>query len=150
MSIPRFGFSGEWTNLPSALVPTDSALINRGDVLYRVTGAQMLRNTVTVVTSSSGTATFDWSLGDYFTITLSEDVTTITISNTPGSGFGTTIAIEITQDSTARTVAWPASFRWEGGSAGAVSTGNGDVDLLILTTFDNGTTWDATLSNDRS
>lgn len=150
MSIPRYGVSGEWANLTGSLIPADSLLINRGDVIYRATGAQMLRNTVTAVTSSSGTATFDWSLGDYFTITLSENVTTITISNTPGSGFGTTIAIEITQDSTARTVAWPASFRWEGGSAGAVSTGNGDVDLLILTTFDNGTTWDATLSNDRS
>lgn len=150
MSIPRYGFSGEWSNLASALIPGDSLLINRGDLLYRATGAQILRNTVTAVTSSSGTATFDWSLGDYFTITLSENVSTVTISNAAGSGFGMSISIQITQDSTARTVAWPASFIWEGGTAGTVSTGSGEVDLLVLTSMDNGTTWHATLSNNRS
>ena len=54
--------------------------------------------------------------------------------------------VRIAQDSTARAVAWPASFKWAGGLAGSVSTGSGAIDVLALTTFDNGTTWDATLA----
>lgn len=105
------------------------------------------RQTVTAETSSSGVVDFDWSNGDYHTLTLSENVSSITFSNLPGAGNGATMMIRITQDSTARTVTWPSSFRWEGGVAGAVSTGSGAVDVLAITTFDNGTTWVATLVN---
>ena len=54
--------------------------------------------------------------------------------------------IRITQDSTPRTVGWPASFKWAGGVPGAVSTASGAVDVLAITTFDNGTNWQATLA----
>lgn len=106
-----------------------------------------LRNDVTAITSSSGVANIDYSAGDYFTIALTENVTSITFSNLPGSGKGATLALRITQDSTPRTVAWPASFDWSG-SAPSVSTGSGDVDLLIITTFNNGTAWLANLAKD--
>lgn len=104
------------------------------------------RNTVTAVTASSGTVTLDYALGEYFTHTLTANVTTLAFSNLPGSGKGATIMLRITQDTTPRTFAWPASFKWAGGSAGAVSTGSGAIDLLAITTFDNGTTWRATLA----
>jgi hypothetical protein len=105
-------------------------------------------NTVTAVTSTSGVVDIDCSLGDYFTLALSENVTSITFSNLPGSGVGASKMLRITQDSTPRTVAWPASFKWEGGVAGVVSTGSGDVDVLAITSFDNGTAWMATLAKD--
>lgn len=103
------------------------------------------RSTVTAL-ATSGTVNIDASLGDYFTLALSGNVTSITFSNLPGSGHGASLMIRITQDSTARTVAWPASFKWAGGAAGSVSTGSGAVDVLAITTFDNGTTWNATLA----
>lgn len=103
------------------------------------------RNAVTAVTSSSGTLTLDYESGDYFTVTLSENVTTLTLSNLPGSGKGATLALRITQDSTAHTFAWPASFKWSG-AAPAVSTGSGAVDLLIITSFNSGTSWQANLA----
>lgn len=110
------------------------------------------RNTVTAITSTAGAvAAIDYALGDYFTLALSENVTSWAgFSNLPGAGKGCTIMVRITQDATPRTVAWPASFKWAGGSAGVVSTGAGDVDVLALTTFDNGTTWQATLAKDFS
>lgn len=101
---------------------------------------------VTALSSSSGVVNLDCSLGDYYTLALTENVTSITFSNLPGSGHGASKMIRITQDSTARTVAWPASFKWAGGSAGAVSTGSGAVDVLAISTFDAGTTWRATLA----
>jgi len=107
------------------------------------------RSTVTALSISTGVVNIDCSLGDYFTLALTANVTSITFSNLPGSGKGASLMFRITQDSTARTVTWPASFRWEGG-APSVSTGSGEVDLLAITTFDNGTTWDATLSKGRA
>lgn len=106
--------------------------------------------TVSALTISAGVVNIDCSLGDYFTLALNANVTSITFSNTPGSGKGASKMIRITQDSTARTVAWPASFKWEGGSPGSVSTGSGVIDLLAISTFDNGTAWQATLSKARA
>ncbi|MBV7475405.1 DUF2793 domain-containing protein [Pseudoxanthomonas sp. PXM05] len=105
-----------------------------------------VKNAVTAVTPAAGVATIDCSLGDYFTIAPTANITSIVFTNLPGSGKGATKMIRFTQDTTPRTVSWPASFKWAGGIAGAVSTGSGAVDVLAITTFDNGTTWDATLA----
>lgn len=115
-------------------------------VWYQRKTGQALSNAVTAVTSSSGTTTLDCSLGDYFTTTLTEN-TTIAITNAPPSGSGRTIMLQITQHaSAAKTVSWPASFKWAGASAGTVSTTLSAVDVLALTSFDQGTTWRATLA----
>lgn len=103
---------------------------------------------VTALTSSAGVVDIDLGKGKYFTLALTENITSITFSNLSGAGYGDSIILRITQDATARTVAWPASFRWEG-AAPAVSTASGAVDLLALSTLDNGTKWDATLSKGR-
>ena len=105
----------------------------------------MSRDTVTAL-ATSGSVAVDFALGDYFTLALAGNVSGFTFSGLPGSGKGGSLMIRITQDSTARTVAWPASFKWAGGVAGSVSTASGEVDVLAITTFDNGTTWDATLA----
>lgn len=104
------------------------------------------RSAVSALTISSGVVNIDCALGDYFTLTLNANVTSITFSNLPASGHGASLMVFITQDSTPRTVAWPASFKWAGGSAGAVSTGSGAKDVLAISTFDAGTAWKATLA----
>lgn len=106
------------------------------------------RSAVTALTSSAGVVTVDYAAGDYFTLALTENVTGWTFSNLPGSGHGARLAVRITQDTTARTVAMP--WYWEGGVAGVVSTGSGDIDLLLLSTFDNGATWLARMIKDFS
>lgn len=121
-----------------------------GSVWEEFSGGAPARNAVSTLSTSAGTVNIDCSLGDYFTLALSANVTSVTFSNLPGAGKGATLMIRIAQDTTARTVAWPSSFRWADGDPGVVSTGSGAVDLLAITTFDNGTTWQATLSKDRS
>lgn len=101
------------------------------------------RNAVNALSISSGVVAIDGALGDYFTLALNANVTSITFSNVPAAG---SLMIRITQDSTPRTVAWPASFKWAGGSAGAVSTGSGAVDVLAISTFAAGAAWMATLA----
>jgi hypothetical protein len=139
---------------PGALDTLDELAAALGDdanfastVTTALAGKAPLKNTVTAL-ATSGSVAIDCALGDYFTLALAGNVSTFTFSNLPGAGKGASIMVQITQDSTPRTVGWPASFKWEGGVAGTVSTGSGDVDVLALTTFDNGTTWRATLAND--
>ena len=100
------------------------------------------RAVVTAVSSVSGVTQLDASLGDYFVTALTEN-TAIQILNPLAAG---SLMVRITQGNPARTVAWPSSFRWAGGVPGVVSTGNGAVDLLALTTFNAGATWMATLA----
>lgn len=101
------------------------------------------RNVVNAIPVTSGTAALDASLGDYFTLALAANIIGWTISNVPAA---CSLMIAITQDATARTVAWPASFRWANGSAGSVSAAAGAKDLLAITTFDGGATWRVTLA----
>lgn len=133
-----------------AWAPTDELEANG----YRYTGSggwvatdagAQDRSSVSAL-ATSGAITVNYALGDYFTIALAGNVTSWSFSNMPGTGKGATLMIRITQDSTPRTVAWPASFKWAGGVAGSVSTGSGAIDVLAITTFDNGTTWVATLA----
>lgn len=101
------------------------------------------RNLVNSLAVSGGTAALDCSLGDYFRLAPTANVTGWTISNVLPA---CSLMVEFTQDATPRTVAWPASFKWAGGSAGTVSAVAAARDLLAITTFDGGTTWRATLA----
>jgi hypothetical protein len=101
---------------------------------------------VTALSIASGVVDIDCSLGDYFTLTLTANVTSITFSNLPASGFAMTKMVRIVQGAGPYTVAWPASFKWEGGVAGTVSTANGAVDVIAITSFDQGTTHNVTLA----
>lgn len=102
------------------------------------------RSTVTAVSSASGVVTLNYALGDYFTLTLTENVTSWVISNPPGSGKGFSLMVQITQDSTPRTVAKPGTTA--GGTALDVSTASGAIDLLAITSFNNGTTLRSTIA----
>lgn len=106
------------------------------------------RATVTAVSSASGVVTLDYALGDYFTLTLTENVTSWVISNPPGSGKGFSLMVQITQGAGPYTVADPGTTA--GGTAIGVSAGNGDIDVLAITSFDNGTTLRSSIAKDFS
>ena len=104
------------------------------------------------VSSSSGAVTFDCETGNSFDITLTEDVTSITLSNPPASGNYGEIVIEFVQDGTGgRTVSgWPASVKWPGGTAPTITSDANAVDKVVLSTRDGGTTWLGDYSQDYS
>lgn len=104
------------------------------------------RRTVTAVTSVSGIVTLNYALGDYFTLELSENVGGWIISNPPASGVGGTIGVRITQDNPARTVAFGADIQFTASSPlDTVPTDVGSDTLLIMTSFDGGAVWIATM-----
>lgn len=92
------------------------------------------------ITSSSNAATLDLSAATNFTHDLSENVT-YTFSNPAASGKASAFTLKVVQDSTARTITWPASVNWPGGTAPTISAGDGDVDYFVFITTDNGTTY---------
>jgi hypothetical protein len=98
-----------------------------------------IQEAVNTASSASGVLNVDLSLGHAFTVTLTENVTSLTFSNIPGNGTWVTLAL--TQDATgSRTFAWPASTVWVGGAPTLTVTANAK-DLVSLITFDGGTVW---------
>jgi hypothetical protein len=79
-----------------------------------------------------------------FSTTFTANVTTApTISNPKD---GQTINWYITQDATGgRTIVWPTSFKWPGGTAGALSTAANAVDLLVASYRSSTGFWSCTL-----
>lgn len=94
----------------------------------------------TAVTSSSNAATLNLRDGDNFTHTLSENVT-YTFSNPAASGKVSIFSLKVTQDSTARTITWPASVDWASATAPTITTTSGGVDVFVFATYDGGTTY---------
>lgn len=93
------------------------------------------------VTSSSGSLTIDCHDGNVFSLALSENITSTTFDNPPATGTAFGFSLFVTQDSTARTIAWPAAVTWPNASAPTLSATSGDVDIFTFTTFDGGTIW---------
>lgn len=104
---------------------------------------QVQRKTVTELSIASGVVNINCALGDYFTLSLTANVTSVTFSNLPGSGFGASLAIRIAQDATGgRTVALPSSFKAITGSDTSVQSAANAYTILHIETFDNGTRWE--------
>jgi len=113
-----------------------------GDVtLSQELVAKSYNETFATAASSSGVLTVDCETGNVFQSTLTENVTTLTLSNPPASGTSYALTLKIIQDSTARTFAWPASVNWAGGTAPTLSAASGAVDIYTLYTTDGGTNW---------
>lgn len=145
-NLARYVSDGAFWQFYEAGVNVHLVLNKDGGGLYAWDGAAWApavaggtdRSTVTAVSSSSGAVTLDYALGDYFTLTLTESVTSWAISNPPGSGKGFTLMVQVTQGAGPYTVADPGTFA-EGASID-VPTANGDVGVLAITSFDNGST----------
>ena len=95
------------------------------------------------VSSSTNTIDLDLTTGNSFATTLTENISTTTFSNPPGSGKHTSFSWRIVQDAGASgyTVAFPASVVWAGGTAPTLTATANAVDIFVFSTTDGGTTW---------
>ncbi len=97
--------------------------------------------TVPVALTVAATTTMDVALSNAFTATLTTNITTFTINNAVE---GQAVSVLFKQDGTGnRTIAWPATFRWAGGSAPTLSTAANARDLLSAQFIDG--VWIASL-----
>ena len=137
-------------NLRSALTDetgTGAAVFATAPTIAGATFTGNAQTTSVVVTFSATAMAIDCALSNVYTIAMTANVTTaMTFSNLKD---GQTINVFITQDATgSRTMTWPASFKWPGASAGVLSTGANDVDLLVATYRSATGFWYATLLKD--
>jgi hypothetical protein len=101
------------------------------------------RMTLQTDTSSAGAVTFNFAGGDCF-LDLTEDVTSITISNLPENAWATLI---IQQGATPRTVTgWSAAVKWPAATAPTISTTDNAYDVFSF--YKKGTDIIASVSQD--
>lgn len=90
--------------------------------------------------NGAGTIALDITNSTSFTVTLTGTATFELGGVTPENEYK--IVISVVQDATgSRTVTWPASVKWSGGTSPVLSTGANALDIITLQTFDSGTTW---------
>lgn len=134
------GVSGNPTlSLPSAMTMTGKTLTGG---TYDVAVLSETRQTVAAAAST----TINLNSGHIVNLTQDTNITTLTLSNPPSSGKAFTVTIIRTKDATgtARTIAWPASFKWVGSAAPTLSSTASSIDLITAVSFDGGTTYYAT------
>jgi hypothetical protein len=115
------GNVGIGTSTPSALLDVDGTTRLGGAVSVEdneVTRSKLKDYSETTVIANTGaTYTIDLENGNVFNLTLTGDCT-YTFSNPPASGSAGAFTLIQNQDGTgSRTVTWPASVEWAGGSA---------------------------------
>lgn len=95
-----------------------------------------------VTVAASGTSlTLDLTNGNVRDVTLTGNCT-LTFSNPTASGDACSFTLILRQDGTgSRTVTWPASVDWPGGTAPTLSTAASSVDILTFVTVNGGTVW---------
>jgi hypothetical protein len=95
-------------------------------------------------TISTGTLTLDLANSNIFDVALTENITTITLNNVPATvNRAVSFVLILTADGTARTVAWPASFRWPDGTTPTLTSTNAKRDIFAFFSTDNGTSYNA-------
>lgn len=123
-------------------INTTSVAINGGNLTVAgVTQMVGIRETSTAPTISAGTLTLDLNTGTVFDVALTSNITTLTISNVATSGKVSSFILTLTADGTARTVVWPASFKWPNGTAPTLTATNTKKDAFLFFTNDGGTSW---------
>lgn len=100
--------------------------------------------TPVVVDSVSGASvTINLNDSNVFRVSMTGSVSTLTLQS-PSDG--QTINIRFKQTTGGHTMNWPTNFRWAFGSAPALSTAPGAIDLLVATYFADGDEWYASLT----
>ncbi len=96
--------------------------------------------TVSALGNKPTTATVNLAVANVFSVTLTGNVT-FTFSGAT-AGAACSFGLYVSQDATgSRTITWPASVKWSGGTAPTLTTTGSALDILVFETINGGTTW---------
>lgn len=122
-----------------AIKISGNTVIDDNQVLFPINTVDKSVN----VSISTNTLTIDLNTGTIFNANLTSNITTLTINNVQAAGQASSFLLNLTADGTARTVTWPASFKWPGGVAPTISTTSGKIDTFAFVSVDGNTSWQA-------
>lgn len=95
---------------------------------------------LSTVNPASGAVTLNMTAADAFAVTLTGNVT-FTFAGSQ-AGYSSSFVLYLYQDSTGgRSVTWPGSVSWIGGSQPSIPTTANSLTILVFETINNGTTW---------
>ncbi len=95
---------------------------------------------------AGATVTADMTLGNHVSMTLTGNISTLTISNPAPTGNSCGLILYIKQDGTgSRTFSFPATFIWAGGTTPTLTATASRTDIFVAITLDAGTTWAASI-----
>ena len=140
-------FAGNFTGVASGITGTPNIVVGimtgtlngDGSALTGIAATNWIANNVT---ANSSTTTVNLSLGNVVKFTQSAD-TTVSFANTGTSNIVSFIRIK-DSNATTRTLTWPSSIKWDGGSAPdlvQINPTGEEFDLITLLTRDEGVTW---------
>jgi len=99
------------------------------------------QESVVINNTATGSVTLSLASGNIFSLRLTGNITGLTITDAM-SGRGCSFSLYITQDTIGgRTISWPSSVKWPGGSIPTLSTAPGAVDILVFESINGGATW---------
>lgn len=141
---------------------TNTAEVN-WDTLLNMTAALRLNDNLLIrsvfqdfsideqAVTATATTSIDYTAGSYVALTMNTNITTLNLNNPPPSTSVGVLRLKVIQDATGgRTIAWPASVKWPGGTAPTLSTAANAIDFVDLWTDDAGTTWYGSYNTDWS
>jgi len=134
------GTTVSWTQIPSTNVTGSGS---------GTTGATAI-NLSTSPTINGGLLALDLATYTVFEFSLTQNITSITISNTPAAGIVASMMIIITGDGTARSVTWPVNFKWPSGTAPTITSTLNKKDTFVFFSSDGGSSWQAFISGQNS
>ena len=104
--------------------PSFSSITSTGDMT-----AKRYKLTMPSATIGASTTSIDLSTGNIFTINLSANISTLTLTN---AAVGTYL-IKFVQDATgSRTVSFPGTWKWAGGIVPTLTTTASKLDIITL------------------
>lgn len=99
---------------------------------------------ISTISSVSGELTIDLLEGNNFEVSLTENITSIVVSNLASDNVNS-FSLYIYQDTTPRSIDWASSFKWSGGLSPDISEASA-IYVCEFVTYDEGTTWFSFLS----
>ena len=113
-------------------IPTSQKILNAQYVQYSI--------------ASSGATEVDLKEGLYQSTTLTQDTTVTIVGAATYSDIVQSFELVVTQDGTGQhIVTWPNNITWASGVPLVVKDASGAVSVVNFTTYDNGSTWLATV-----
>ncbi len=98
----------------------------------------------TSTVAAAGTTTLNITNGNIFILTQDTNITTLNVTNpSTASNTATSITIIRVKDATgtARTITWPAAFKWAGATQPTLTQTASAIDIISAFTTDGGTTY---------
>ncbi len=96
------------------------------------------------VAITGGNVPIDVADGNHVPISLTAAITSFTVTNVPTSGHVLALILYFTADGTLRSITWSINShtaKFPGGVAPVMTSTNGKIDRILLTTRDGGSTW---------